>query len=659
MAKKRKAGGRPAKQNSAQESERTKFALEERFDDSEDEFQAGRDHVLLEEAPEAKRRRKMAEQEESLQPSDEEIMGYESVDEDDLDDEEDYDEDVYEDEEDDDDMGMGSSRAKKSRRGDSPGSNASEDEEGIAAWGTSKKDLYNADQIETEADALEEEAEAKRLQQKHLQAINEEDFGFDETEWVESGKKEDAEDEAGVITEVLPQVEITDEMSTEEKLKILKTRYPEFEPLAKDFVDLQAKHAELEKAAKAVKAPEDDEAILGPAPASVIKLRALSAYLGAISMYFMLLSSSQDASGKPSPLPPAQLRAHPVMGSLVKFRKLWETVKDLSVPETAKEDATKKQQSNQHSDAPLSTTKNQVPKSKQVQEPKKKKKSEKKQSKAQRAAEAAQAEAEARRAEKLRETEANLADLSKLVTEPIKKRKSQKTKSALDAEDSDFGDEDALTAKEAEEKARQKRSLRFYTSQLAQKANKRSAAGRDAGGDADLPYRERLKDRQARLNAEAEKRGKQRPDKMEQLGGDSDEEDHRVAKEIRGGGSGTDDDEYYDMVAARSKQKKDDKKARAEAYAAAAREGGRVEIQEEIGPDGKRAITYQIEKNKGLAPKRNKDSRNPRVKKRKKFEEKKKKLGSIRQIYKGGEGPGGYGGELTGIKKNLVKSVKL
>lgn len=64
-------------------------------------------------------------------------------------------------------------------------------------------------------------------------------------------------------------------------------------------------------------------------------------------------------------------------------------------------------------------------------------------------------------------------------------------------------------------------------------------------------------------------------------------------------------------------------------------------------------------RNKGLAPKRNKDSRNPRVKKRKKFEEKKKKLGSIRQLYKGGEGPGGYGGELTGIKKNLVKSVKL
>ena len=75
--------------------------------------------------------------------------------------------------------------------------------------------------------------------------------------------------------------------------------------------------------------------------------------------------------------------------------------------------------------------------------------------------------------------------------------------------------------------------------------------------------------------------------------------------------------------------------------------------------DGKRAISYAIEKNKGLAPRRKKDVRNPRVKKRKKFEDKKKKLGSIRQIYKGGEGRGGYGGEKTGISTRLVKSVKL
>ncbi|KAJ5358896.1 uncharacterized protein N7496_011309 [Penicillium cataractarum] len=637
MGKKRKAGGRPAQKDDA--PLRSKFSIEERFEDSEDEFQANRDQILLEEAPEAKRRRRVAEDEELLQPSDEEILGYESVDEDedDLEDEEDYD--------DDDDMGL----SKKTRDAASD-----EEEEGIAAWGSSKKDLYNADQIETEADALEEEQEAKRLQQKQLQAMNEADFGFDESEWMESGK--DAEDDAednGVVTEVLPQLEVTEDMDDDEKRKILSSRYPEFEPLAKEFASLQPIYKDLQKAAsKATSAPREDSDEPQPAPVAVVKLRALSTYLGTISLYFMLLTSSPEGSDAHVPLSPAELRQHPVMGSLVKFRKLWETVKDLEISEVVE---VIQKPVNIVSPEPTETEKK-PKKAKEVKEVPQKKKL----SRAERAAEIARAEAEARRAERLRQTEAGLADLDDLVTAPTQKRKTKKSKKSKDDDESDFGDEGALTAREAEEKAKQKRSLRFYTSQIAQKANKRQTAGQNAGGDADIPYRERLKDRQARLNAEAEKRGRQRPDIGEELGGDSDEEDHRVRKELRSGGnqSGTDEDEYYDMVAARSKQRKDDKKARADAYAAAAREGGHVEIQEDIGPDGKRAITYQIEKNKGLTPKRSKDARNPRVKKRKKYEEKKKKLGSIRQVYKGGEARGGYGGELTGIKKNLVKSVK-
>ena len=158
---------------------------------------------------------------------------------------------------------------------------------------------------------------------------------------------------------------------------------------------------------------------------------------------------------------------------------------------------------------------------------------------------------------------------------------------------------------------------------------------------------------------EAEKRGREEIGQNQALNGDAsddDPEDARLAKEIRGDDDGND---YYDMVAARTKQKAADKQALAEAYAQVAKQGGHVYTEQRVGPDGKRAITYAIEKNKGLAPKRKKEVRNPRVKKRKKYDEKMKKLGSIRQVYKGGEGRGGYGGELTGIKKNLVKSVKL
>lgn len=62
-AKKRKAGNRSssssAKRNSALQ---TRYDINETFDNSEDEFIAGRDQILLEEGPEAKRRRKLEEE---------------------------------------------------------------------------------------------------------------------------------------------------------------------------------------------------------------------------------------------------------------------------------------------------------------------------------------------------------------------------------------------------------------------------------------------------------------------------------------------------------------------------------------------------------------------------------------------------------------------
>jgi U3 small nucleolar RNA-associated protein 3 len=163
------------------------------------------------------------------------------------------------------------------------------------------------------------------------------------------------------------------------------------------------------------------------------------------------------------------------------------------------------------------------------------------------------------------------------------------------------------------------------------------------------------------LNAEAEARGKKldsygRGGAGADLGGDGsdDEGQQGVAREDRG-----EEDEYYDLVAQTSKNKKKAKDDKAEMIKQAKKEGGLLRVVEERGGDGKRAIGYVIEKNKGLAPKRKKEVRNPRVKKRMKFEEKKRKLASTRAVYKGGEERGGYGGEKTGIKTGLVKSVKL
>lgn len=83
-------------------------------------------------------------------------------------------------------------------------------------------------------------------------------------------------------------------------------------------------------------------------------------------------------------------------------------------------------------------------------------------------------------------------------------------------------------------------------------------------------------------------------------------------------------------------------------------------VAEEGAVDGPRSLTRAILTNKGLTPHRPKAVRNPRVKKRQKYDKAKKKLASQKAVYKGGlaHTGGRYDGEKSGISK-VVKSVKL
>ena len=571
-----------------------------------------------------------------MEPSDEEVLAYSGAEA------ESADEDVDDDEQDAD--------------SGSEGAEAGAEDEDVGGWGSSKQDYYDADIIETEQDALDEEVEARRIQQKQLQNMTASDYGFDEDDWHDARSQVDIggeEEERRVVTEVLPQLQVSKDMGPAERLKLLKSRYPEFEPLSKDFLQLQ------ELAGGLIQEAKDAEVALSQQssgdsddlyPIAITKARAATAYLAALAMYFALLTSTaDDAHSSGVALSASVIRDHPVMDSLLKCREIWSKVKDIEIEEITEDDmSSKENEPVSEEDRSGLNGSSEMPKQKS------------RKTKAQKAIEAAQAQAEARRAERMRRTEADLADLDDLVARKPTRAKTVKAKAVdqtvADGEDSDFGEETDLTAQELAEKAKRKKSLRFYTSQIAQKANKRGAAGRNAGGDDDVPHRERLRDRQARLNAEAEKRGKKQDAPGADLGGESDEDDRRQAQELRQGG---DDNDYYDMVAARSSMKKSEKKALADAQRKAEEQGGRVIQKEEVGADGKRAISYLIEKNKGLTPHRKKDVRNPRVKKRKKYDEKKKKLASMKPVYKGGEGKGGYGGELTGIKTGLVRSRKL
>jgi U3 small nucleolar RNA-associated protein 3 len=636
MGKKRKAGGQPFGHDEPSRAPKNDSKLRintyEDVADFEDEFHINRDKISLNEGPAQKRQRRIEEEgrqriaktekklflnaepsiEEFMELSDEEVL---AISPDVSDSEDDY-EDA---EESSNPIGKPSTLIRPSRPtedSDSEASAAFEDDEDAGGWGASKKDYYNADAIETEADALEEEAEAKRLQQKQLQGMTEADFGFDEAEWLETGKDEGEEaiDEGRgkVLREVLPRLEITDAMGPEERSKILRLRYPEFEPLAKEFLELQLMYVDLKSAATQAESVPDDKR--GRTKGSfdsedevtsfaLVKFSSLATYLGALSFYFALLTSGQEeAKDRLSLMPPEELRDHAIMEILVQCRDLWHRAKDYILPESNELKNGGIETLNGLDDHETTTSPLPQTNGKSGDRLKKRKQ---KNSKAQEAESIVQAEAVAQRAERLRKTEEELAGLSALTertgqpSNPIKT--SRTTTKAQEDSDSDFGEQTTLTAYEAAEKDKRKKSLRFYTSQIAQKSNKRDAASRDAGGDADLPYRERLKDRQARLTAEAENRG-QKPkhkDRSDALGEPSDEEDYAAAKKLRDGeGSGSED--YYDLIASKAADKKAAKAALTAAYAQERNEGGmgRVVDDNNIGEDGKRAISWMIEKNK-------------------------------------------------------------
>ncbi|KAH8329992.1 hypothetical protein KR067_012652 [Drosophila pandora] len=80
------------------------------------------------------------------------------------------------------------------------------------------------------------------------------------------------------------------------------------------------------------------------------------------------------------------------------------------------------------------------------------------------------------------------------------------------------------------------------------------------------------------------------------------------------------------------------------------------EDEEQDEEDVRRGITYQMAKNKGLTPHRKKELRNPRVKHRGKYRKALiRRKGAVRTVRKELQR---YGGEMSGIKASVTKSVK-
>jgi hypothetical protein len=76
-----------------------------------------------------------------------------------------------------------------------------------------------------------------------------------------------------------------------------------------------------------------------------------------------------------------------------------------------------------------------------------------------------------------------------------------------------------------------------------------------------------------------------------------------------------------------------------------------------VQPGDKRGINYAMEKNRGLTRHRSRETKTPRTRLRNKYDKAvSKRRGAVRKMA---DKSRPYGGEATGIKSNVVRSVKL
>ncbi|KAF8986285.1 hypothetical protein BGZ46_006907 [Entomortierella lignicola] len=627
--------------------------------DSEDEFHDSRGSILLDHERDPRSR-----QYDEYEGSEEEVFGLEG------------DEDEGDEDEDEDDLGDSD---------DNIGSKKDDDDEEVdidkASWGKSKRSYYNAEEIESDEEtAKAEEEEALRLQKKRIAEMSEEDFApeEEETAWGAAAGRgvlgdKDADralvegfdkelqgiellkaKQGGVIVEKIAKAGVS-KLSKQEILKVLQNQSPELLDLVEEFKEkvevLQAIAELLQLTSSLTKPYPEDKA---PMPFLRLKYQTVINYLTNIAFYITLKTSPDDGA--------TDLTNHPVIDALYELKKsivkLEKMEKKKAISESM-QDLLELLENGGESEEEDNTTDDEKATMRLIQE-NEARKTAKKNKKTKKDA----SEKKTKKLTKPKEFEYNVDFEEEFVSHNKKSKKhgksilADKKRSRLE---NDYGDLDELMDVDLEDKAQKKRSLRDYVSKLDQSANKRSKILRGSG-DTDIPYREKFKDRQEQMKRQAVK-GAPAPenadlDELEWdakdmadargVGGDNDDIFNGDETSNRGGHAGED---YYQEVLDAKEAKKAARKALSENL-----EKSTSFEDTSIDPNDKRSISWQILKNKGLTPHRKKEQRNPRVKHRNKYEAAKKKIKSVKRVFTRLEGA--YGGEKTGIKTGLARSVK-
>ena len=148
-------------------------------------------------------------------------------------------------------------------------------------------------------------------------------------------------------------------------------------------------------------------------------------------------------------------------------------------------------------------------------------------------------------------------DLEEPTYVPPKSRVPPRT--SVSAGEDVFGDAVVLGAADAADKKARGRTLRFHTSRIESASARRQGARKALGGDDDVPYRERRKQKDARAQREAQAG-------MRGQGGDDldDAQPTRGAPEVDVNGdeesAEEDADGYYSLVQKRKRERKESKK---------------------------------------------------------------------------------------------------
>ncbi|CAK5270266.1 unnamed protein product [Mycena citricolor] len=577
--------------------------------DEEDQFQASRDRILLD-GDEAV--------DDNDDGDDDEVFAL------DLDGSDDDDGEDMEDEQD--TVGQHTASAKPSRKAktkkakaDTDSEEEEEDEE-EETWGRGRSAYYssNAAQIDSddeEANELEEQ-EAKRLQDKARDDMDDGDFGLGD---VSEHFDLDESSAMDMVAEAEPLPE-----DPKALLRHLEKTCPETLAIVRDWEDTAENLVKARRKIAEAEADDPDALSLGMIH---LHYQTLLAYATALTFYIHIRSSQKYQRR------PEELRKHPVMARLLTLKQSLSTLEELDFAasdseieslEDSDEDTFMDAEQLWANDKLLGLEQDEL---RDLLD------------------DAGEQESESEleepvRPKKKRKTAAKgpAAPVFDLVEPEFTTSVGTQRRSDSSAGDA-YGEATALQHADAADKSARKKTLRFHTSKIESASARRQGARTNAlGGDDDIPYRETRK----------AKAVVQRP-----LGDDLDDAEPQPRAEERA--EAEDADGYYDLVKRKAKQKKSVRKRNMKPQS---RPLGAPDFSADA-VEGPRSLTRAILKNKGLTPRRAKASRNPRVKKREQYSKAKRKVASQKAVFKGGlADTGRYDGERSGISK-VVKSVRL